>query len=87
MHGGPYKLVIGPWTTASSSTVGERSQRRSMTHVLSLTPFRRILKDYFMVCDSYYQADPHRARRPRSRPSTWAAAACTMKAPACCRSA
>ncbi len=27
-----------------------------MTHLLSLTPFRRIVKDYFMICDSYYQA-------------------------------
>ncbi|HXK54427.1 MAG TPA: UPF0262 family protein, partial [Hyphomicrobiales bacterium] len=24
--------------------------------VLSLTPFRRIIKDYFLVCESYYQA-------------------------------
>ena len=24
--------------------------------VLSLTPFRRLIKDYFMVCDSYYEA-------------------------------
>ena len=27
-----------------------------VTHILSLTPFRRILKDYFMVCESYYAA-------------------------------
>lgn len=26
------------------------------THILSLTPFRRIVKDYFMICESYYQA-------------------------------
>ena len=26
------------------------------THILSLTPFRRIVKDYFMICDSYYEA-------------------------------
>ena len=26
------------------------------THVLSLTPFRGIIKDYFMVCASYYDA-------------------------------
>ena len=24
--------------------------------ILSLTPFRKIIKDYFMVCDSYYEA-------------------------------
>jgi len=24
--------------------------------VLSLTPFRRVIKDYFLICDSYYEA-------------------------------
>ena len=27
-----------------------------IAHMLSLTPFRRIVKDYFVVCDSYYAA-------------------------------
>jgi uncharacterized protein (UPF0262 family) len=27
-----------------------------MAHLLSLTPLRRIVKDYYMVCDSYYEA-------------------------------
>jgi uncharacterized protein (UPF0262 family) len=27
-----------------------------MAHLLSLTPLRRIVKDYFMICDSYYEA-------------------------------
>ena len=27
-----------------------------VAHLLSLTPYRRIVKDYFMICDSYYQA-------------------------------
>lgn len=27
-----------------------------VAHLLSLTPFRRIVKDYFMICDSYYKA-------------------------------
>ena len=27
-----------------------------MAHLLSLTPLRRIVKDYFMICDSYYKA-------------------------------
>lgn len=25
-------------------------------HILSLTPFRRVVKDYFLICDSYYKA-------------------------------
>ncbi len=27
-----------------------------VAHLLSLTPLRKIVKDYFLVCDSYYQA-------------------------------
>jgi uncharacterized protein (UPF0262 family) len=27
-----------------------------IAHHLSLAPFRRIVKDYFLICDSYYQA-------------------------------
>jgi uncharacterized protein (UPF0262 family) len=27
-----------------------------IAHYLSLTPLRRIVKDYFTICDSYYQA-------------------------------
>ncbi|TIT12362.1 MAG: UPF0262 family protein, partial [Mesorhizobium sp.] len=27
-----------------------------VTHILSLTPLRRIVKDYYMVCESYYDA-------------------------------
>jgi uncharacterized protein (UPF0262 family) len=27
-----------------------------VAHLFSLTPFRRIVKDYFMICDSYYAA-------------------------------
>jgi uncharacterized protein (UPF0262 family) len=25
-------------------------------HILSLSPFRMLIKDYFMICESYYQA-------------------------------
>ena len=27
-----------------------------IAHLLSLTPFRRLVKDYFLICDSYYKA-------------------------------
>jgi uncharacterized protein (UPF0262 family) len=27
-----------------------------MAHLFSLSPLRRIVKDYYMICDSYYQA-------------------------------
>ena len=27
-----------------------------VAHLFSLSPLRRIVKDYYMICDSYYQA-------------------------------
>ena len=27
-----------------------------ITHLLSLTPLRKVVRDYFMICDSYYSA-------------------------------
>jgi uncharacterized protein (UPF0262 family) len=27
-----------------------------MRHILSLSPLRSVIKDYFMICDSYYAA-------------------------------
>jgi uncharacterized protein (UPF0262 family) len=27
-----------------------------IAHLLSLTPLRRVVKDYYLICDSYYQA-------------------------------
>lgn len=26
------------------------------THILSLTPFKRVIRDYFLICDSYHEA-------------------------------
>ena len=33
-----------------------RALSAAVTHLLSLSPLRRIIKDYFIVCDTYYQA-------------------------------
>ena len=27
-----------------------------ITHMFSLTPLKRIMKDYFLICESYYEA-------------------------------
>jgi hypothetical protein len=39
----------------------------SRAHGLSLTPFRGIISDYFMVCDSYFRCRCAAARARRSR--------------------
>ncbi|HEX2839793.1 UPF0262 family protein [Hyphomicrobium sp.] len=56
---GPYKLNIGLVDDRLALTVLNASQTSDepiVAHYLSLTPFKRIIKDYFLVLDSYYQA-------------------------------
>jgi uncharacterized protein (UPF0262 family) len=51
---GPYELRMGLLENRLLLDVtGPGYQRR---HILSLSPFRRLVKDYFMICESYYQA-------------------------------
>ncbi len=37
-------------------TIGSEFVDGAMAFVLSLAPFRKIIKDYFLVCSSYYEA-------------------------------
>jgi len=53
---GPYTLDLSIVEDRLVFAVGQESGGETFTLVLSLTPLRRILKDYFMVCESYYQA-------------------------------
>ena len=46
-----YSAALGPWLREVPFV-----RRAVMAHLLSLTPFRRIVKDYFLICDSYYKA-------------------------------
>ena len=53
---GPYTLTLGIVEDRLVLTVGNDSAAEVITHMLSLTPLKRVMKDYFIVCDSYYQA-------------------------------
>ncbi|HZS63363.1 MAG TPA: UPF0262 family protein [Xanthobacteraceae bacterium] len=53
---GPYKLHLSIAENRLRFDIATANDAHVATHLLSLTPFRRIVKDYFMVCDSYYQA-------------------------------
>jgi uncharacterized protein (UPF0262 family) len=55
-EGGPYELVIALHEAKLALNIRQEGGDSVITHILSLTPFRRILKDYFMVCESYYAA-------------------------------
>jgi uncharacterized protein (UPF0262 family) len=58
---GPYTLKLGlaedRLVLHIASESGARDGNGSpVTYMLSLSPFRRIIKDYFLICESYYQA-------------------------------
>lgn len=53
---GPYKLTLGRLDDRLVFNVANEDGTQLITHVLSFSPLRRIMKDYFMVCESYYEA-------------------------------
>ena len=53
---GPFTLHIGITGNRLMFDIRRQDSTPVVAHLLSLTPFRRIVKDYFMICDSYYQA-------------------------------
>ena len=55
-HSGPYHLRLGIEENRLVVDIRDTEDRDLHRFVLSLTPFRRIVKDYFDVCDSYYRA-------------------------------
>ena len=54
--GGPYALQLSITENRLVFDVRLSDGAPVVVHLLSLTPFRRIVKDYFMICDSYYKA-------------------------------
>ena len=59
LQGGPYALNIALMDAKLVLDVRDEQGGPVVTHILSLTPFRRILKDYFLICESYYAAIRH----------------------------
>lgn len=53
---GPYGLRIALQEAKLALEIVDESGVTIFVHILSLTPFRRLLKDYFLVCESYYAA-------------------------------
>jgi uncharacterized protein (UPF0262 family) len=54
--GGPYALQLGIAENRLVFDVRLADGTPVVAHLLSLSPFRRIVKDYFLICDSYYKA-------------------------------
>jgi uncharacterized protein (UPF0262 family) len=55
-NGGPYELNLSIQDNRLVFDIRRENGVPVVAHMLSLTPFRRVVKDYFMVCDSYYSA-------------------------------
>jgi uncharacterized protein (UPF0262 family) len=54
--GGPYALHLRVADNRLVFDIRLADDTPVIMHILSLSPFKRVVKDYFMVCDSYYAA-------------------------------
>jgi uncharacterized protein (UPF0262 family) len=54
--GGPYDLKIALAENRLALRITSPDSGFDQIHLLSLSPFRGVIRDYFMVCESYYQA-------------------------------
>ncbi|MFC0220600.1 uncharacterized protein (UPF0262 family) [Pseudochelatococcus lubricantis] len=55
-EGGPYALRIALVDRKLALEIREAEGAHVVSHFLSLTPFRRVIKDYELICESYYAA-------------------------------
>lgn len=54
--GGPYVLNLSITGNRLAFDIRTEDGKPVVAHLLSLSPLRRIVKDYYTICDSYYQA-------------------------------
>lgn len=53
---GPYRLNLGIVDDRLVLTIADEDGEPVGVHQFSLTPLKRIMKDYFMICETYYEA-------------------------------
>ena len=53
---GPYSLHLSITENRLVFAVGDVEHKPITSFMLSLSPFRKLVKDYFLVCESYYDA-------------------------------
>ena len=53
---GPFHLKLSIADNRLVFDIADHRERQCAVFGLSMSPFRRIVKDYFMICDSYFQA-------------------------------
>ncbi|MBP2239007.1 uncharacterized protein (UPF0262 family) [Sinorhizobium kostiense] len=54
--GGPYRLKISMAAGRLAFHIADDKGVHVVSHYLSLAPFRRLLKEYTRICESYYEA-------------------------------
>jgi uncharacterized protein (UPF0262 family) len=54
--GGPYALTISLQDGRLVFDIRSEAGDPVVAHILSLTPLRRVIRDYFAICESYYAA-------------------------------
>ncbi len=55
-HAGPYKLVLSIIDKRLVFDIRDTGDNTVTFIGLALSPFRRIVKDYYLMCDSYFEA-------------------------------
>jgi len=55
-YAGPYKVVMGVEEGRLTVAIARTDDAPLESFVVPLSPFRRIVRDYFAVCDSYFKA-------------------------------
>jgi uncharacterized protein (UPF0262 family) len=53
---GPYRLVLGIEENRLTFDIQLEDSTPHGKIMLSLTPFRKVIKDYFLICESYFKA-------------------------------
>lgn len=61
-HGGPYALTLLELNGRLVFEIRSEDGEGLAAHHLSMSPFRRLIKDYFLLCETYY--DSIRAATP-----------------------
>jgi uncharacterized protein (UPF0262 family) len=55
-QGGPYKVVLSVEDNRLVFDIRHEDDSEDCRVQLSLTPFRTVIKDYFLICESYFKA-------------------------------
>ncbi|MFP6731088.1 MAG: UPF0262 family protein [Alphaproteobacteria bacterium] len=56
---GPYHLHLAIQDNRLVLQINDTKDQPITSHVVPVTPYRRLIKDYFTVCESYFEAIKH----------------------------